>query len=151
MDDAQAEADTQTSGSNEKDSSSDELSQVKIVSDPCLREAIMKRRKYLGQEAKAKAKSAVADLKFHTRSTSNSVRHILQKYPDIGQQIDCIAKGAGFGADRRWRTGGTVLEHGGEKVEKKMSFRRMQQLLQVNYNDENPSYGTVVQFINCKK
>ena len=71
LDDAQAEADTQASESNEKDSSRDDLSQMKDVSDPCLREAIMKRRKYLRQKAKTKAKSAIAYLKFHTRSTSN--------------------------------------------------------------------------------
>ena len=59
--------------------------------------------------------------------------------------MDRIAKEAGIGADRWRRTGVTVLEHGGEKVEKKMSFRRMRQLLQDHYNDKNISYGTVVQ------
>ena len=150
MDDAQAEADTQASTSNEKDSSRNDLSQVKDVSHPCLREAIMKRRKYLRQKAKTKAKSAIADLKFHTRSTSNRVKHILQKHPDIGQQMDRTAKEAGLGVDRWQRTGVTVLEHGGEKVEKKMSFRRMQKLLQDHFNDKNISYGTVVQLSIAK-
>ena len=84
LDDAQAEADTQASGPNEKDSNRDDLSQMKDVFVPCLREAIMKRRKYSRQKAKKKAKSAVADLKFYTRSTSNRVKHILQKHLDIG-------------------------------------------------------------------
>ena len=56
LDDAQAEADTQASGSNKKDSSRDDLSQMKDVSDPCLREAIMKRRKYLRHKSKNKGK-----------------------------------------------------------------------------------------------
>ena len=98
-------------GSNEKDSSRDDLSQKRDVSDSCLREAIMKIEK---------AKSAIADLTFHTRSTSNRVKHILQKQNDIGQRMDRIAKEAGLGADRWGRTGVTVLEHGGEKAEKKM-------------------------------
>ena len=105
----------------------------------------MKRRKYLRQKAKTKTKSAISDLKFHTCSTSNRVKHILQKHSDIGQQMDRIAKESGLGADRWRRTGVTVLEHNGEKVEKKMSFRRMQKLLQDHYNDKNISYGTVVQ------
>ena len=58
--------------------------------------------------------------------------------------MDGIAKEAGHGADRWCRTGVIVLEHGGEKVEKKMCFRRMPQLLQDHYNNKNISYGTVV-------
>ena len=64
--------------------------------------------------------------------------------------MDRIAKEAGLGVDRWRRTGGTVLEHGEEKVEKKMSFRRMQQLLQDHYNDRNIRYGSCA-IINCEK
>ena len=81
------------------------------------REAIMKRRKHLCQKAKPKAKSTIADLTFHTRSTSNRVKHILQNHPDIGQQMDRIAKEARLGAGWWRRTGVRVLEHG--TVEKK--------------------------------
>ena len=77
------------------------------------------------------------------RRRSKRVGTILSECPGIGAEIEDFDKQCGAGADA-WRRTGTLTFDGNRKVQKKATFRRIQQHLQDKYH-RSISYGTVVQ------
>ena len=93
--------------------------------------------------AKRKAAKKIAEERFLRRRRGKNVSKILKECPDIGQTIENYVKSAGAGADS-WRRTGVLTFDGNRKVQKKPTFSRIKEHLEMVYNRKF-GYGTVVE------
>lgn len=116
------------------------------IHDPLQKEAqsaIIQKIRNLGLGAKRKAAKKIAEERFLRRRRGKNVSKILKECPDIGQTIENYVKSAGAGADS-WRRTGVLTFDGNRKVQKKPTFSRIKEHLEMVYNREF-GYGTVVE------
>ena len=103
---------------------------------------IKKRRAAIKNNSVRQVKKRLAEKRLMKRR-SKRVGTILSECPGIGAEIEDFVKRCGVGADA-WRRTGTLTFDGSHKVQKKATFRRIQQHLEDKYH-RSISYGTVVQ------
>lgn len=116
------------------------------IHDPLQKEAqsaIVQKIRNLRLGAKRKAAKKIAEERFLRRRRGKNVSKILKECPDIGQTIENYVKSAGAGADS-WRRTGVLTFDGNRKVQKKPTFSRIKEHLEMVYNREF-GYGTVVE------
>ena len=116
------------------------------IHDPLQKEAqsaIIQKIKNLRLGAKRKAAKKIAEERFLRRRRGKNVSKILKECPDIGQTIENYVKSAGAGADS-WRRTGVLTFDGNRKVQKKPTFSRIKEHLEMVYNRKF-GYGTVVE------
>ena len=78
-----------------------------------------------------------------SRRRSKKVGTIISQFPNIGKDIEDFVKERGAGADA-WRRTGAITFDGNRKINKKATFKRIQEHLQEKYN-RKIAYGTVIQ------
>lgn len=105
--------------------------------------AIIQKIRNLRLGAKRKAAKKIAEERFLRRRRGKNVSKILKECPDIGQTIENYVKSAGAGADS-WRRTGVLTFDGNRKVQKKPTFSRIKEHLEMVYNRKF-GYGTVVE------
>ena len=116
------------------------------IHDPLQKEAqsaIVQKIRNLRLGAKRKAAKKIAEERFLRRRRGKNVSKILKECPDIGQTIENYVKSAGAGADS-WRRTGVLTFDGNRKVQKKPTFSRIKEHLEMVYNRKF-GYGTVVE------
>ena len=116
------------------------------IHDPLQKEAqsaIVQKIRNLCLGAKRKAAKKIAEERFLRRRRGKNVSKILKECPDIGQTIENYVKSAGAGADS-WRRTGVLTFDGNRKVQKKPTFSRIKEHLEMVYNRKF-GYGTVVE------
>ena len=116
------------------------------IHDPLQKEAqsaIIQKIRNLRLGAKRKAAKKIAEERFLRRRRGKNVSKILKECPDIGQTIENYVKSAGAGADS-WRRTGVLTLDGNRKVQKKPTFSRIKEHLEMVYNRKF-GYGTVVE------
>lgn len=116
------------------------------IHDPLQKEAqsaIIQKIRNLRLGAKRKAAKKIAEERFLRRRRGKNVSKILKECPDIGQTIENYVKSAGAGADS-WRRTGVLTFDGNRKVQKKPTFSRIKEHLEMVYNRKF-GYGTVVE------
>ncbi|CAB3988898.1 Chromatin modification-related YNG2 [Paramuricea clavata] len=84
----------------------------------------------------------IAEQNILKRRQSKNVEKILNKYPNIGKDIEQFVQQAGVGTDA-WRTGVLTFD-GNRKVKKKVTFHSIKKHLEEKYKT-NFSYGSIVQ------
>lgn len=104
---------------------------------------IQKRRAAIKRNSVRQIKKRLAEKRLMKRRRSKRVGTILSECPGIGAEIEDFVKQCGAGA-YAWRRTGTLTFDGNRKVQKKATFRRIQQHLEDKYH-RSISYGTVVQ------
>lgn len=104
---------------------------------------IQKRRAAIKRNSVRQIKKRLAEKHIMKRRRSKRVGTILSECPGRGAEIEDFVKQCGAGADA-WRRTGTLTFDGNRKVQKKATFRRIQQHLEDKYH-RSISYGTVVQ------
>ena len=105
---------------------------------------IQKRRDSIRLKSVRTVKKRLAEQSFLQRQRSKKVGTLVKEFPDIGKEIENYVKECGVGADA-WRKTGVLTCDGNRKVEKKATFRKIKEHLEMKYN-RRISYGTVVQF-----
>ena len=116
------------------------------IHDPLQKEAqsaIIQKIRNLRLGAKRKAAKKIAEERFLRRRRGKNVSKILKECPDIGQTIENYVTSAGAGADS-WRRTGVLTFDGNRKVQKKPTFSRIKEHLEMVYNRKF-GYGTVVE------
>ena len=116
------------------------------IHDPLQKEAqsaIIQKIRNLRLGAKRKAAKKIAEERFLRRRRGKNVSKILKECPDIGQTIENYVKSAGAGADS-WRRTGVLTFDGNRKVQKKPTFSRIKEHLEMVYNRKF-GYSTVVE------
>lgn len=116
------------------------------IHDPLQKEAqsaIIQKIRNLRLGAKRKAAKKIAEERFLRRRRGKNVSKILKECPDIGQTIENYVKSAGAGADS-WRRTGVLTFDGNRKVQKKPTFSRIKEHLEMVYNKKF-GYSTVVE------
>lgn len=116
------------------------------IHDPLQKEAqsaIVQKIRNLRLGAKRKAAKKIAEERFLRRRRGKNVSKILKECPDIGQTIENYVKSAGAGADS-WRRTGVLTFDGNRKVQKKPTFSRIKEHVEMVYNRKF-GYGTVVE------
>ena len=103
---------------------------------------IKTRRAAIKRNSVRQIKKQLAEKRLMKRR-SKRVGTILSECPGIGAEIEDFVKQCGAGADA-WRRTGTLTFDGSRKVQKKATFRRIQQHLEDKYH-RSIFYGTVVQ------
>ena len=81
--------------------------------------------------------------RFLKRKKSKRLNTILQRFPNIGKDIENFVESRGIGAEA-WRRTGVLTFDGNRKVHEKVTFSRIQSFLEEKYHTKF-SYGTVVQ------
>lgn len=116
------------------------------IHDPLQKEAqsaIIQKIRNLRLGAKRKAAKKIAEERVLRRRRGKNVSKILKECPDIGQTIENYVKSAGAGADS-WRRTGVLTFDGNRKVQKKPTFSRIKEHLEMVYNRKF-GYSTVVE------
>ena len=107
-------------------------------------ETVRRKLKLIQDKWKKKAQAEIAANQLYLRKKpTGNMNSIERRHPDIGDVMENIVKAADVGADK-WRRTGVYTFTGNRKVEKKMTYKRLQQKLIEHYG-EKISYGTVVQ------
>ena len=106
-------------------------------------DVIKKKVQSIRRKTKRRIAKGIAERKFLHRSYSKRVNCIVDKYPDIGDSIEQFVQSCNVGADA-WRRIGILTFDGNVKVQKKATYRRIQNYLQEKYG-RSFSYGTVVE------
>ena len=129
---------------SDSDSSEEEILAMGVNSplDDRGRLLIKKRRAAIKRNSVRQIKKRLAEKRLMKRRRSKRVGTILSECPGIGAEIEDFVKQCGAGADA-WRRTGTLTFDGNRKVQKKATFRRIQQHLEDKYH-RSISYGTVV-------
>ena len=116
------------------------------IHDPLQKEAqsaIVQEIRNLRLNAKRQAAKKVAEARFLRRRRGKNVSKILKECPDIGQTIESYVKSAGAGADS-WRRTGVLTFDGNRKVQKKPTFSRIKEHLEMVHGRKF-GYGTVAE------
>ena len=116
------------------------------IHDPLQKEAqsaIVQKIRNLRLNSKREAAKKIAEARFVKRRRGKKVSKILKECPDIGQTIENYVKSAAVGADS-WRRTGVLTFDGNRKVQKKPTFNRMKEHLEMVYGRKF-GYGTVVE------
>lgn len=105
---------------------------------------LQKERKRITRAAKRQTSKKIAQEAILQRKIPKKVSTILTKYPDIGEKMEAFVRKHRVGADQWRRTG--VFTFTSNKTTKgpKVTYKRLQEHLQKEYNT-TISYGTVVQ------
>ena len=96
------------------------------------------KRQILRQQAKY-----IEEKHFLGKCKSKKLSSIPTKYPDIGDTIEKYVQSCNVGADS-WRRTGLLTFDGNRKVNKKCTYKQIQQHLEATYH-RHFSYGTVIQ------
>ena len=107
------------------------------------KEVVKKHRTIIKRMAKRQEAKVVAERGLLKRKVSKKVSKVLQRFPNIGKDIEEFVQSKRCGADSWRRTGVTTFD-GNRKKGPKASFRSIQEHLQQKY-DTKIGYGTVVQ------
>ena len=102
---------------------------------------IAKKRKNLLQKFRRRKARVIAERRLLCRSVSKKMNTILDRFPNIGSEIESYVRSCDIGADK-WRRTGVLTFDGNLKVRKKVTFQRIREHLESTYGF---SYGTVVQ------
>ena len=94
------------------------------------------------QVRRARAKF-IANQHYLGKKKSKALHSIAEKYPDIGSEIESYVASCNVGADA-WRRTGVLTFDGNQKIDKKCTYKRIQDHLKDVYK-QHISYGTVVQ------
>ncbi len=122
----------------------EELLLVRDPLDDAGKALIKKKREAICRKAKREIKRKIAEKRFLKRRRSKKIGKILQECPGIGKTIEEYVERCGVGADA-WRRTGILTFDGNQRLHKKVTFKWIQEHLQLVYNRKF-SYGTVVQF-----
>ena len=104
---------------------------------------ILKKRAAIRRKAKRDVKKKIAERRFLMRKRSKKVGKIVRECPDVGKTIEEFVEKCGVGADA-WRRTGIYTFDGNRRLEKKVTFKRIKEHLEMTY-ERSFSYGTVVQ------
>ncbi|XP_028517481.1 uncharacterized protein LOC114575920 [Exaiptasia diaphana] len=107
------------------------------------KKVLSKQREIFKRLAKRKAAKEIAEKNLLKRKVPKKVSSILNKFPNIGKDIEDFVSSKRCGADSWRRTGVTTFD-GNRKKGQKVSFRSIQQHLQTKYKSKI-GYGTIVQ------
>ena len=135
---------TEENGLCETSTSEESSDEEESVDHPMHEETVKRKLKLIKDKGKRRAQVEIAmnELYLRKKPTEN-VNSIERRHPDIGEVMENIVKAADVGADKWCRTGVYTFT-GNRKMEKKMTYKRLQQKLIAHYG-EKISYGTVVQ------
>lgn len=103
---------------------------------------ILKKVEAIKQRERRRRAKYIADQHFLGKRKSKALHSIANKFPDIGSEIERYVSSCNVGADA-WRRTGVLTFDGNQKVNKKCTYRRIQEHLKDVYGPM--SYGTVVQ------
>ena len=107
-------------------------------------ETVKRKLKLIKDKGKRRAQAEIALNELYLRKKPiENVNSVERRHPDIGEVMENIVKAADVGADK-WRRTGVYTFTGNRKIEKRMTYKRLQQKLIAHYG-EKISYGTVVQ------
>ena len=106
-------------------------------------EAVEKRVAAIKRSVRRRRAKYIARQEFLGRHKSKRLNTIVHSYPDIGSTIEKFVESCNVGADA-WRRTGLLTFDGNVKVEKKCTYKRIQDHLESVYRRKF-SYGTVVQ------
>lgn len=116
------------------------------IHDPLQKEAksaIAQMIRNMHLNAKRQAAKKIAEARFLSRRRGKNVSKILKECPDIGQTIENYVKSAGAGADS-WRRTGILTFDDNRKVQRKPTFSRIKEHLEMVYSRKF-RYGTIVE------
>ncbi len=129
--------------SDEEFDNPEDFLQVRKPLDDAGKNLIFKKRAAIRRKAKRDIKKKIAERRFLMRRRSKRVGKILRECPDVGKTIEEFVEKCGVGADA-WRRTGIYTFDGNRRLEKKVTFKRIQEHLQSTYK-RSFSYGTVMQ------
>lgn len=116
---------------------------VANLSAPEVKNLVAKKRRNLLQKFRRKKARLLAEQRYLSCSAGKNMKTIIDKHPNIGYEIESFVRSCDVGADR-WRRIGVLTFDGNVRVKKKVTFRRIQEHLELLYG-EKISYGTLVQ------
>ena len=111
--------------------------------DPSDNEAVKRKVAAIKRSVRRRRAKCIAKQDFLGRRKSKNLHTIIHSYPDIGSTIEKFVESCNVGADA-WRRTGLLTFDGNVKVEKKCTYKRIQNHLESVYKHKF-SYGTVVQ------
>ena len=132
----------QLNGEIVSESESDSAVPATMISSE-VKKLISKKRKNLLQKFRRRKAKIIAEKRFLSRSVSKRKNTIIDKFPNIGADIETFVRSCDIGADK-WRRTGVLTFDGNVKVNKKVTFLRIKLHLEATYG-QKVSYGTVVQ------
>ena len=106
-------------------------------------ETVMKRVAAIKRSVRRRRAKYIASQDFLGRQKSKPLNTIVHSYPDIGSTIEKFVESCNVGADS-WRRTGLLTFDGNVKIQKKCTYKRIQDHLETVYKRKF-SYGTVVQ------
>ena len=133
-------------GDTVSDSESDdaiEYISLKSLTDDRAKKLVSKRRRAISRRTRRQKAKAIAEKNFLGRKRSRSVHSVENKYPNIGKEIEGFVSSCNIGADA-WRRTSVLTFDGNIRVNKKVTYSRIQEHLKEKYGCKL-SYGTVVQ------
>ena len=114
-----------------------------ILSDEA-KAKVLQERKKIKKAAKREASKKIAQEALLQRKIPKRVSTILTKYPDVGKKMEDFVRKHRIGADQWRRTGVFTFTSNKNTKGPKVTYKRLQEHLQKEYNT-SISYGTVVQ------
>ena len=111
---------------------------------------VARKRRNLLQRFRRKKARLIAERRYLSRSVSKRTQTIIDRHPNIGDEIEAFVRSNDVGADR-WRRTGVLMFDGNVRVGSKVTFRRIKEDLESIYH-EKISYGTTVQLcVACNR
>lgn len=124
----------------------DDWVEVDDIASKQAKEMVAKQWKRLKQRSRIKAAKAIAQAGLLKRRVTKKVSRILQKYPNIGKDIEEFVTEQKVGADAWRRTGVLTFSYGKnyEESSLKVTYKRIRKHLEKKYQAKL-SHGTIVQ------
>ena len=113
------------------------------MQSPEVKNLIAKKRKNVLRKFKRRKAREIAERRLLSRSVSRRRNTIIDRFPNIGSEIESFVRSCDIGADK-WRRTGVLTFDGNVRVNKKVTFQRIKEHLEATYGQKF-SYGTVVQ------
>ena len=104
---------------------------------------VARKRRNLLQRFRRRKARLIAEQHYLSRSASKRTQSIVERHPNIRDEIEAFVRSNDVGADR-WRRTGVLTFDGNLRVRRKVTFRRIKEHLESIYQ-EKVSYGTIVQ------
>ena len=128
------------------DSESDDAEQyvgLQSIASTAGRELVRKKCRTIRRRCRRLRAKAVAERRFLLRKLSKRTSKILQDCPNIGETIESFVKDHQVGADA-WRPTGVLTFDENSKLKVKVTYRKLQEHLQLVYN-RKIAFGSVVE------
>ena len=113
------------------------------MQSPEVKNLIAKKRKNVLRKFKRRKAREIAERRLLSRSVSRRRNTIIDRFPNIGSEIESFVRSCDIGADK-WRRTGVLTFDGNVRVNKKVTFQRIKEHLEATYGQKF-SYDTVVQ------